>query len=68
MARNEPQSYGSGSRGEEQRGKLSPDQLPGTADTVDTCEVAPDEQPVSKVTTTPGGARRGGAFKDRDYE
>jgi hypothetical protein len=27
-----------------------------------------DEQPVTKVTDQAGGAKRGGFFKDRDYE
>jgi hypothetical protein len=27
-----------------------------------------DEQPIAKITTTPSGAKRGGFFRQRDYE
>ena len=36
---------------------------------LDACEVPEDEeQPVSKVTTAHGGAKRDSAFKRRDYK
>jgi len=49
-----------------QGGKTSPVQLvenvqPGG-------RASGEESPISGVTTTPGGAKRGGYFKKRDYE
>jgi hypothetical protein len=42
---------------------------PGESDPPGRAEpVAESEQPVTKVTSTPEGAKRGGYFKDRDYE
>src|SRR4051794_13590770 len=81
--KNEPQSYGSqaewvtGKTGQAvnqspethaeeveaiaaQPGESDP---PGHAD-----PIAESEQPVTKVTSVPEGAKRGGFFKDRDYD
>jgi hypothetical protein len=52
----------------DQGGNLSPGETAETGEPADARELAADEQPVQKVTSAPGGARRGGAFKERDYE
>jgi hypothetical protein len=52
-----------------QGGEVSPQQLAEDAQPLDACEVSSDdEQPVSKVTTARGGAKRDSAFKRRDYK
>ena len=80
--KNEPQSYGSqaewvtGKTG--QTVNRSPESQaeeveavavqPGESDPAGHAEpIAESEQPVSRVTSTPDGAKRGGFFKDRDY-
>ena len=81
MAKNEPQSYGSQdewvtgktgqtvNRAPEGSGDSSVVAAqPGDADPPGRAEsIAESEQPVHKVTSQPEGAKRGGYFKDRDY-
>ena len=79
--KNEPQSYGSqaewvtGETGQkvnrppEGSGKSDVVAVqPGERDPMGGAAVEDNEQPVRKVTSTPEGAKRGGFFKERDYE
>ncbi len=80
--KNEPQSYGSqdewltGKTGQTvNRPAPAPVEVdaiakqPGDTDPPGRAEPIPDsEQPARKVTGTPGGAKRGGFFRERDYE
>ena len=56
----EPQS-------DDQGGKVSPQQLADNAQS-GTKTTGESAQPISKVSTQDGGAKRGGYFKDRDYK
>ena len=47
-------------------GELSDHQLADNAEPQGRAAVS-DEQPIPKVTDQPGGAKRGGYFKNRDY-
>lgn len=82
MAKNEPQSYGSqaewvtGKTGqtvnrEPERPAADDGAIaaqPGETDPPGRPRpIAESEQPVMSVTSTPDGAKRGGYFKDRDY-
>jgi hypothetical protein len=49
-----------------QGGKTSPVQLAENAQAAG--RTSDEQSPISGVTTTPGGAKRGGYFKKRDYE
>jgi hypothetical protein len=55
------------SSGSTQGGLTSPVQLAENAQ-VTGRPMHDDESPLNGVTTTPGGAKRGGFFKKRDYE
>jgi hypothetical protein len=50
-----------------QGGQTSPVQLAENAQATGH-STADDDSPLNGVTTTPGGAKRGGFFKRRDYE
>jgi len=62
MAKNEPSEESQGDQG----GKVSGDQRAESAQP--SGPSTDDEQPISKVTQTPGGARRDSQFKRRDYK
>ena len=52
----------------DQGGKVSDAQLADNAQNADACAIEPEsDQPVSKVTSAEGGARRDSEFKKRDY-
>jgi hypothetical protein len=51
-----------------QGGRTSPVQLADNARAQVRSTVDDDQSPLNGVTTTPGGAKRGGFFKKRDYE
>jgi len=55
------------SSGSAQGGLTSPVQLAENAQAAGPSTVD-DDSPLNGVTTTPGGAKRGGFFKRRDYE
>ena len=52
---------------EDQGGKVSPQQLADNAQN-EISTTGESAQPISKVSTQDGGAKRGSYFKDRDYK
>ena len=53
---------------DDQGGKVSPQQLADNAQAGTSITTGESAQPISKVSTQDGGAKRGGYFKDRDYK
>ena len=51
----------------DQGGKVSPQQLADNAQS-GTSTISESAQPISRVSTQDGGAKRGGYFKDRGYK
>jgi hypothetical protein len=51
-----------------QGGFTSPVQLAENAQASGHAKLDDDDSPLNGVTTTPGGAKRGGFFRKRDYE